>query len=96
VSLMASKTARLHRSVKSCHWDLKVVYTVDSSNAVWNDIDLCTVEKITIHYDKDIRIGFERSSGPIRVSPRVSWSQPTLPARAGHKAVAKNELAFER
>jgi hypothetical protein len=29
-----------------------VVYTVDSSNAVWNDIDLCTVEKITIHYDK--------------------------------------------
>lgn len=42
-----------HRSVKSCHWDLKVVYTIDSSNAVWNDIDLCSVEKITIHYDKD-------------------------------------------
>lgn len=42
-----------HRSVKSCHWDLKVVYTVDSSSAIWNEIDLCTVEKITIHYDKD-------------------------------------------
>ena len=42
-----------HRSVKSCHWDLKVVYTVDDSSAIWNDIDLCTVAKITIHYDKD-------------------------------------------
>ena len=41
-----------HRSVKSCHWDLKVVYTVDSSSAIWNEIDLCTVEKITIHYDR--------------------------------------------
>lgn len=42
-----------HRSTKTCHWDLKVVYTIDSSNAVWDDIDLCSVEKITIHYDKD-------------------------------------------
>jgi hypothetical protein len=42
-----------HRSAKPCHWDLKVVYTVDSSSAVWTDIDLCTVEKITIRYDKD-------------------------------------------
>ena len=42
-----------HRATKTCHWDLKVVYTVDSSSAVWTDIDLCSVEKITIHYDKD-------------------------------------------
>jgi hypothetical protein len=39
--------------VQTCKWDLKVVYTVDSSNAVWNDINLCDVEKVTIHYDKD-------------------------------------------
>src|SRR5580765_3724380 len=39
--------------VRTCKWDLKVVYSVDSSNAVWTNIDLCTVEKITIHYDKD-------------------------------------------
>ena len=44
---------KFHRNVKTCHWDLKVVYTVDSSSAIWNDIDLCTVAKITIHYDKD-------------------------------------------
>ena|ERR1700683_615727 len=35
-----------------CKWDLKVTYTDDNSNAVWGDIDLCTVEKITIHYDR--------------------------------------------
>lgn len=39
--------------VQTCKWDLKVVYTVDSSKAIWYDIDLCTVDKITIRYDKD-------------------------------------------
>jgi hypothetical protein len=48
-----ARDVHFHRSNKTCHWDLKVVYTVDSSSAVWDDIDLCTVEKITIHYDKD-------------------------------------------
>ncbi len=48
-----SRNIHFHRSATSCHWDLKVVYTVDSSTAVWDDIDLCTVEKIIIHYDKD-------------------------------------------
>jgi hypothetical protein len=43
---------KFHRSTKTCKWDLKVVYTVDSSSAVWGDIDLCNVENITIHYDK--------------------------------------------
>ena len=44
---------KFHRATKTCHWDLKVVYSVDSSSAVWSDIDLCSIEKITIHYDKD-------------------------------------------
>jgi hypothetical protein len=43
---------KFHRANTTCKWDLKVVYTVDSSSAVWSDIDLCTVEKITIKYDK--------------------------------------------
>jgi hypothetical protein len=38
--------------VHTCHWDLKVTYSDDDSNAVWGDIDLCTVEKITIFYDR--------------------------------------------
>ena len=49
----ASREIRFHRSAKSCHWDLQVIYTIDSSKAVWNEIDLCSVEKVTIHYDKD-------------------------------------------
>ena len=43
---------KFHRADKTCHWDLKVVYSDDDSNAVWSDIDLCTTEKITIKYDR--------------------------------------------
>jgi hypothetical protein len=38
--------------VHTCKWDLKVTYSDDNSSAVWSDVDLCTVEKITIHYDR--------------------------------------------
>ena len=50
---LSARDIHFHRTAKSCHWDLKVVYTEDSSSAIWTDIDLCTVEKIIIHYDKD-------------------------------------------
>lgn len=43
---------KFHRANKTCFWDLKVVYEVDSSSAVWTDIDLCKVEKVTIRYNK--------------------------------------------
>lgn len=43
---------KFHRSNKTCMWDLKVVYEEDSSSAVWSDIDLCKVEKVTIRYNK--------------------------------------------
>ena len=38
--------------VKTCQWDLKVTYSDDDSSAVWQKIDLCTVEKITIKYNR--------------------------------------------
>jgi hypothetical protein len=38
--------------VQTCKWDLKVTYSDDNSNAVWQEIDLCSVDKITIHYDR--------------------------------------------
>ena len=44
---------KFRRSSHTCKWDLKVVYEVDSSTAVWSDIDLCQVEKITIRYNKN-------------------------------------------
>ncbi|MFZ2006262.1 MAG: argininosuccinate lyase [Stellaceae bacterium] len=52
--LSDSQVVNVHFSpkVRTCKWDLKVTYSDDDSNAVWNDIDLCTVEKITIHYDR--------------------------------------------
>jgi hypothetical protein len=54
-TLEQGKAVNIHFNpkVKTCKWDLKVIYTVDSSKAVWSDIDLCSVDKITIHYDKD-------------------------------------------
>lgn len=48
----SSVEIKFHRATKTCKWDLKVVYTVDSSSAVWHNIDLCSVEKITIRYNK--------------------------------------------
>jgi hypothetical protein len=52
--LSDGQTVNVHFSPKvhTCKWDLKVTYSDDDSNAVWSEIDLCTVEKITIHYDR--------------------------------------------
>jgi hypothetical protein len=41
-----------HAKTRTCTWDLKVVYTDDDSSAIWHDINLCQVEKVTIHYDR--------------------------------------------
>jgi hypothetical protein len=43
---------RFKRATTTCRWDLKVVYKVDDSSAVWRDINLCEVENITIRYNK--------------------------------------------
>jgi hypothetical protein len=40
------------RAGKTCIWDLKVVYSDDDSSAVWHDINLCQVEKITLRYNR--------------------------------------------
>lgn len=42
---------RFHRSATGCSWDLKVVYD-DGEAAIWHGIDLCSVEKITIKWNK--------------------------------------------
>ncbi|TDU00659.1 MULTISPECIES: hypothetical protein [Azorhizobium] len=43
---------KFHRATKTCKWDLKVVYSDDNSSAIWYDIDLCSVSKITIRYNR--------------------------------------------
>jgi len=40
------------RAGKTCKWDLKVVYDDDDSSAVWHDIDLCEVSRITLRYNR--------------------------------------------
>ena len=47
-------TKKIHFSpkTKTCKWDLQVVYTEDDSKVVWRNIDLCTVDRITLFYNK--------------------------------------------
>lgn len=40
------------RAAKTCKWDVKVVYEDDDSHAIWPAVDLCSVSKITIHYNR--------------------------------------------
>ena len=47
-----SRDIHFHSSVKTCKWDLKVVYADDDSSAVWQGIDLCVVSKITLRYNR--------------------------------------------
>jgi hypothetical protein len=53
-TLSDGQAVNIHFSskTKTCKFDLKVVYSDDDSSAVWEKIDLCTVEKITIHYNR--------------------------------------------
>jgi hypothetical protein len=53
-TLSDGQVVNVHFNPKAntCHWDLKVTYSDDDSNAVWGNVDLCTVEKITIFYDR--------------------------------------------
>jgi hypothetical protein len=48
------QAVNVHFSTKTrtCKWDLKVTYSDDDSSAVWHNIDLCTVEKVTIKYNR--------------------------------------------
>lgn len=39
------------RKASACKYDLKVVY-VDDDEAEWDKIDLCKVEKVTLHWNK--------------------------------------------
>jgi hypothetical protein len=53
-TLSDGQSVNVHFSPKvhTCQWDLKVVYSDDDSSAVWQKIDLCTIEKITIKYNR--------------------------------------------
>ncbi len=39
------------RNAQACHYDLKVAYH-DGTEAVWNDLDLCSISTVTLFYDR--------------------------------------------
>ncbi|MDB5642086.1 MAG: hypothetical protein JWN07_1403 [Hyphomicrobiales bacterium] len=39
-----------------CVWDLKVVYDEDDSEAIWHDVNLCEISKITIRWNKSTNV----------------------------------------
>lgn len=43
---------RFAPKTQTCHWDMKVVYKIDNSTAIWKDIDLCKVSQISLFYNK--------------------------------------------
>jgi hypothetical protein len=36
---------------ETCEWDLKIAYNDDSSHE-WTSVNLCSINKVTIHYDE--------------------------------------------
>ena len=51
-----STTIKFNPKTKTCTYDLKVVYSEDDESAVWQNIDLCRVSTITIHYDRSTKV----------------------------------------
>jgi hypothetical protein len=37
----------------SCKWDLKVDWSEDYPSTVWQDVNLCNISDITLHYNRD-------------------------------------------
>ena len=52
----ASQKITFSNAGRVCHWDLKVVYEEDDSEAVWQDINLCDIRKITIRWNKKTEV----------------------------------------
>ena len=46
------RSVHFSRAGKTCKWDLKVVYDDDDSSAIWHDIDLSEVSRITLRYNR--------------------------------------------
>jgi hypothetical protein len=39
------------KGTQACKWDLKVTYHDDSSTAVWHGLDLCSISKVSLHWN---------------------------------------------
>ncbi len=39
----------------ACRWDMMVKYN-DGDKATWNNLDLCSIEKVTLYWDKKTQV----------------------------------------
>ena len=47
----SSVRVNFDNSEDDCMWDIMVVYSVDDEHVYWNDVDLCEVSTVQLHYD---------------------------------------------
>jgi hypothetical protein len=50
-----STTIRFNKNTRTCAYDLKIVYSDDEDDAIWNNIDLCRVSTVTLYYDRSTK-----------------------------------------
>lgn len=57
-NILENGKARLFKfsDKSSCDQDLKVVFDDDESEVIWEDIDLCELNKITLRYNRKTRM----------------------------------------
>ena len=48
----ANKTIKFSGSDKGCTWNIKVIWADDNSSSMFSGLDLCTIERVTLKYDK--------------------------------------------
>lgn len=41
---------------KGCNWNIRVDWDGYDSGVLWRNVDLCTIDVITLHYDKDSKV----------------------------------------
>ena len=49
----ASQYVKFNNADKGCKWNIRISWAMEGyPDVVWHDIDLCSIEKMTLHYDR--------------------------------------------
>ena len=52
----ASVYVKFNGADKGGKWNIRVDWANYDSGVLWKDVDLCTIDVITLHYDKDSKV----------------------------------------
>ena len=47
---------KFNGSDKGCDWNIRVDWQNYDSGVLWKGVDLCTIDKLTLRYDKDTKV----------------------------------------